>query len=98
MGLLTRHWKLAVVWALSLMAVAAISVSAQGRGAAPSAAAEQRMFLTETPTVVSGADIGFRIERTQNGIPIGRLVVRVDGRWVDTGSPVTAVPATTPRR
>jgi hypothetical protein len=81
-ALLTRHWKLAILWALSLLAVGAISSSAQ----------TQRLglpfsFITESPTVVSGNDVGFRIERTQDGIPIGRIVVRVDGRWVDTGVP-----------
>jgi len=84
--LLTRHWKLALLWALSLLAVGAISSSAQAQrpGGRPGLPFN---FLTESPTVVSGNDVGFRIERTQDGIPIGRLVVRVDGRWVDTGVP-----------
>jgi hypothetical protein len=85
-ALLTRHWKLAIVWALSLLAVGAISSSAQAQrpGGWPGLPFS---FLTESPTVVSGNDVGFRIERTQDGIPIGRLVVRVDGRWVDTAVP-----------
>jgi hypothetical protein len=43
-----------------------------------------------TPTVVSGADIGFRIEGTRGDTPIGRLVIRVNGEWVepDLGSGV----------
>ena len=93
MGLLMRHWKLVVVWGLSLLAASAISASAQAQRGELGFT-----LVTEVPTVVSGSDVGFRIERTQNGIPIGRLVVRIDGRWVDTASPVTAVPATTPRR
>ena len=85
-ALLTRHWKLAILWALSLLAVGAISSSAQvqGPGARPGLPFS---LLTEGPIVVSGNDVGFRIERTQDGIPIGRLVVRVDGHWVDTGVP-----------
>jgi len=83
--LLTRHWKLAILWALSLLAVGAISSSAQVRR--PGEPGLPFTFLTETPTVVSGSDVGFRIERTQDGIPVGRLVIRVDGRWVDTGVP-----------
>jgi hypothetical protein len=31
--------------------------------------------------------LGFRIERTVDGIPIGKLVIRLDGRWVDVVSP-----------
>ena len=50
------------IWALSLIAVGVLSASAQGDR------------LTPLPTFVSGNDIGFRIERTTDGIPIGRLV------------------------
>jgi hypothetical protein len=32
---------------------------------------------------VSGADIGFRLDATKNGMAIGRLVVRVNGEWLD---------------
>ena len=46
--------------------------------------------LTE-PVVVSGTDIGFRIERTKDGIAIGKLVVRIDGRWVDTDTTISGI-------
>ena len=54
----------------------------------------RRPSLPETtvsvyPTVVSGGDIGFRLERTVDGIAVGRVVIRVDGRWIDTTAPVT---------
>jgi hypothetical protein len=32
--------------------------------------------------ILSGADIGFRVERRNGETPIGTLVVRVDGKWV----------------
>ncbi|MCM3881169.1 MAG: hypothetical protein ND807_13755 [Vicinamibacterales bacterium] len=35
------------------------------------------------PTVISGSDLGFRIESSKDNVPVGRLVVRVSGRWVD---------------
>ena len=35
--------------------------------------------------VVSGADLGFRIERQERGVPVGRLVVRINGQWVEAG-------------
>ena len=80
---LARHWKLAGWWLLSLVVVGAVSSSAQQTR--PS----QRGFnlITETPIVISGNDVGFRIERTQDGIPIGKVVVRVNGVWVDTAAP-----------
>src|SRR5438128_5205358 len=33
--------------------------------------------------IVSGNDIGFRIDAYRRGTPIGVLVIRVDGRWVE---------------
>ena len=51
-----------------------------------------------TPRVVSGADLGFRIEGTDRGSgrPFGTLVVRVDGHWVEASSAARITPATTP--
>ena len=82
MTALTRHWKLAILWTLSLVAVSAISSSAQAQRGRPGV-----NLLTAAPTVVFGNDVGFRIERTQDGIPVGRIVVRVNGTWVDTAAP-----------
>jgi hypothetical protein len=87
--LLARHWKLAIVWAVSLFAVGAISSSAQ----APLQPGLRFGFLTQSPIVISGNDVGFRIDRNDDGIPSGRLVIRVDGRWIDTGLATPAVPA-----
>ena len=73
---------LAVLWVLSLFVVASV-VKAQVHQIEP---------LPE-PRVVSGADVGFRIEGDQNGTAVGTLVVRIKGRWIDAreGS-VTGVP------
>ena len=35
-----------------------------------------------TPTVLSGADFGFRVEGNRAGTPVGTLVVKVNGQWV----------------
>jgi hypothetical protein len=73
--LLNRYWKLAIVWALSLIFVGSMSSSAQVRpGSQP--------LPLELPAILSGSDVGFRIEQTRDGIPVGTIVVRVDGRWV----------------
>jgi hypothetical protein len=60
-------------WLLSLTVVA-ISVSAI-----------TAQVLRSEPRVVSGSDLGFRIEGTdpRSGKPVGVLVVRVNGQWVD---------------
>ena len=36
-----------------------------------------------TPTILSGADVGFRIERWEGDTPVGRWVVRSNGQWVE---------------
>jgi hypothetical protein len=36
-----------------------------------------------TPEVISGADFGFRVEGTQGVTPVGRLVIRKNGEWVE---------------
>jgi hypothetical protein len=79
---IARVWKLALAWMLSLVAVGAIAsvlTSAQGRLPLPG----QPPLMTEGTTILSGSDIGFRMERIQDGVPIGTVVVRVDGRWVE---------------
>jgi len=42
-----------------------------------------------TPTVMSGADLGFRVEGNRGGTPVGTLVVKVNGQWIaaDFSSP-----------
>lgn len=73
-----RPWMLAVLWALSLVAVGVVSALAQAP-VRPRAA-----LVTEAPTVIFGDDVGFRMERTRDGMAVGKVVVRVDGRWIDT--------------
>ena len=64
---------LALVWVLSLFVVAS-AVKAQ--------VFEIPRPLPE-PKVVSGADFGFRVEADQKGTPVGKLVIRVDGKWIE---------------
>ncbi len=42
--------------------------------------------------VLSGSDVGFRIEGVRGGKPVGRLVVRQNGEWIDVESPVVVRP------
>ncbi len=37
----------------------------------------------QAPTIISGDDLGFRVEADRGGVPTGRLVVRVNGQWVE---------------
>jgi hypothetical protein len=80
---ITRVWKLTLAWILSLVAVGALAsvlTSAQER---PPILGLRPGLITEGTMILSGSDIGFRVERTQDDVPIGTLIVRVDGRWVE---------------
>jgi hypothetical protein len=81
----TRYWKVAILWGVSLLVVSAISSSAQPQ-TDPGQPGFNPNRITVTPELVFGNDVGFRIVRTQDGIPIGKIVVRIDGRWVETGT------------
>jgi hypothetical protein len=35
------------------------------------------------PTVIGGSDLGFRVESTKDNVAVGKLVIRVNGRWVE---------------
>jgi hypothetical protein len=58
-----------VLWLVSLVAVGVLA-STQAR---PSA----------EPQVLSGNDLGFRLDGSQANGPRGTLVVRINGKWVD---------------
>jgi hypothetical protein len=63
---------LAVMWIASLLVVASISQ-----------AQVYRINPLPEPKVLFGPDFGMRIEGEQNGVPIGPLVVKIDGKWVE---------------
>jgi hypothetical protein len=62
----------AILWVASLLVVATIA-----------RAQVYRMNPLPEPKVVFGPDFGFRIEAEQNGVPVGPLVVNINGKWVE---------------
>jgi hypothetical protein len=76
---IARRTALIVVWMLSLVGVA-VWARADGQD------------IPVVAPVFSGADLGFRAI-VRDGKPIGRLVVRIDGKWVDVQFAQTIVPA-----
>ena len=79
---------MATLWALSLVVVGAVSSGAQTTRR-PGAGLGDVPIVTAAPTVVFGDDVGFRIERTVEGLPVGKVVIRLNGRWVDTTTTVS---------
>jgi hypothetical protein len=63
---------LMVLWVASLFTVGAL-------------AREQafQMNPLAEPVIVSGDEIGFRVEGTLGGAPAGTLVIRRDGQWIE---------------
>jgi hypothetical protein len=47
--------------------------------------------------VLSGNDIGFRVEGRKGSVVVGRFVVRIDGKWVDAESSFVSRPLTNAR-
>ena len=70
-----------VVLLASLLSAVSGALLAQPQGPAPA-----------EPGVLSGPDVGFRIDSYDRGKPVGTLVVRVNGRWVEPKSTMQAVP------
>ena len=60
---------LSVVWLLSMFAV-----GTWASGQAPPA-------QDDPARIISGSDIGFRVEDVKNNRLVGRFVVRVNGQW-----------------
>lgn len=61
-------------------------------GTTTSVAAQNR---SQQPRVLTGNDIGFRVEGTDfRGRPVGTWVVRMDGNWVEVGAAGGVHPAT----
>ena len=68
-----RRWSLlGLLWVFSLLAVGAVA-SAQVRVWRP----------VPEPKVMSGADVGFRVEGFRGDTPSGTIVIRVNGAWVE---------------
>jgi hypothetical protein len=39
--------------------------------------------IRQPPQILSGAEMGFRVDGWEGDTPIGRWVVRTDGKWVE---------------
>ncbi len=71
-----------IVWIASVSAAAALSAAL---------AAQVQPNRADQPRVLSGPDIGFRVEGMKPGSPtiaVGRLVVRINGEWVEASESV----------
>jgi len=82
-----------IFFAVVIAAVSSLATwqwaAAQGAGQRP-VPDDQAMQIQSA--VRSGGDIGFRVEFVERNKAMGRLVVRVNGRWVDAEHSVRFTP------
>jgi hypothetical protein len=66
-----RRTVILAAWLLSLAVVAVV-------------AQQPRVVVPDgKPTVIAGNDIGFRVDGYRGKTPVGTLVVRVNGEWLE---------------
>jgi hypothetical protein len=58
---------------VALIAVTSVLAAAQAIGA-------QKV---DPPMILSGPDVGFRVEAWRGSTALGQLLVRIDGKWVE---------------
>ena len=78
-----RKWIAVVaIWLVTLVATG-LWVHAQSNPRRPISPAPPNND-NEIPTIISGNDIGFRVDGwAKDGTPIGRIVVHQEGKWLD---------------
>jgi hypothetical protein len=69
---IVRTFVVAFLLMLALLGAAALGYAQARSGTSP-----------VPPLVLSGTDIGFRLEGRKGTSVVGRFVVRIDGQWVD---------------
>jgi hypothetical protein len=77
----SRH--LVVLTVLLLVAVTGWNVAAKALHQQPPAARGLNRMDLIAPTIISGNDLGFRIENNRDNVPVGKLVVRIKGVGFD---------------
>lgn len=73
---------------LTIIAACLIWLSVGGTRLLPSAQAQSSPLQSARPlpTVIKGADFGYRVDGLRKGeAPIGTLVVQIDGAWYEAG-------------
>jgi hypothetical protein len=70
----------------ALWVVSTFAAGMWGHAQAPQPPREPRPAPSQVlpqKTVISGAELGFRVDARKGNTPVGRFVVRVDGQWVE---------------
>lgn len=84
-----------LIFLMVFLIVAAVWASAQVTP--PPGPRGRDVMKLVAPTVISGSDLGFRFESNTDNVPVGRLVVRINGRWLDAQVGTGGIVAASPR-
>ena len=98
MAVPTRTGLVAISWVLWLILVAMFVGAEVPQTQTPPAAIQppldrglSRGPNSPSPPVIAGNDLGFRVENARDGLPVGKLVIRINGHWVEAQLATTGV-------
>jgi hypothetical protein len=72
----------ALVLAASLLAITFMKTDSTSAQAGQDPSLRGDMLTLAQPFVLAGPDVGFRVVRMDGQIPVGQIVVRINGAWV----------------
>jgi hypothetical protein len=75
-----RKLVVGVIWVMSLVAVGAWQSAPT---TPPKPILPNPGLSSEDPRVIFGPQLGFRVDSYRGDVPVGVIVARVDGRWVE---------------
>jgi hypothetical protein len=71
----------ALILAASLLAIGFTAGRSTSAQSTPTSVRGDFLLLTQ-PLILTGPDVGFQVVRMDGQIPVGQVVVRIDGVWV----------------
>jgi hypothetical protein len=74
--------KLTIVAAVWMVSILLAGLLGYAQAAQPPQLAPAPRTPAPSPAVLSGNDIGFRVDQWQGNQPLGTLVIKVNGEWV----------------
>ena len=69
--------------AIAVFAAGALGYAQGQKSKPPVAPMRPDALLLTAPTILSGSEIGFRVESWRGDTPVGKLIVKVDGKWIE---------------
>jgi hypothetical protein len=65
-----------LIFSASLLVIAALKADKTAAQIGPDPT------LLTAPIVLAGPDVGFRVVRMDGAVPVGQIVVRINGAWI----------------